>query len=71
MVFGILFCALVFHCVIEVIYSYEFRQVLSHRLTLVIPLGITLALALAFRFDWFDTILFCLLWIVWRGSAST
>lgn len=59
MVFGILFCALVFHCVIEVIYSYEFRQVLSHRLTLVIPLGITLALALAFRFDWFgyDTFL--------------
>ena len=59
MVFGIIFCALVFHCVIEVIYSYEFRTVLSHRLTLVLPLGAVLALALAFRFDWFgyDTFL--------------
>ncbi|MGI6007626.1 MAG: DUF6449 domain-containing protein [Ruminococcus sp.] len=53
LVFGIVFCALVLHGVIEVIYSYEFKKVLAHKGTLFLSLGITLLLALAFRFDWF------------------
>jgi ABC-2 type transport system permease protein len=53
MVFGILFSALVLHCVIEVIYSYEFRKVLSHKGTLFASLAAALLIAFAFRFDWF------------------
>lgn len=53
LIFGVVFIALVLHCLIEVIYSYEFRQVLAHKATFFASLAVTLLGALAFCFDWF------------------
>ena len=52
-VFGILFAVVVGHCLIEVIYSYDFKKVLSHKVTL----GISLAATMIFvGICWFDLV---------------
>ncbi|MCH1982875.1 DUF6449 domain-containing protein [Ruminococcus sp. OA3] len=52
-VFGIVFGAVILHCIVEVIYSYEFKKVLSQKITFFISLGVVLLFAAVFRFDIF------------------
>lgn len=51
--FGIVFGTVILHCIVEVIYSYEFKKVLSQKMTFFISLGIVLLFAAVFRFDIF------------------
>ena len=51
--FGIIFGTVILHCIVEVIYSYEFKKVLSHKVTFFISLGAVLLFAAIFRFDIF------------------
>lgn len=53
LIFGIVFVGIVAHCLTEVIYSYDFKKIVTHKGTL----GITLVVVLGFAFCcWFDLI---------------
>lgn len=52
-VFGAVIGCVISHCVIEIIYHFDFKKLFSHKLQLVLCLAGSILLILAFRFDWF------------------
>lgn len=53
LVFGAVVGSLISHCVIEIIYNFDFKKLLSHKLQYVCCLAAVLLSVMAFRFDWF------------------
>lgn len=58
-VFGLLCGALITHCLIEIIYGFDFRRLFAHKLHLVICMAAGLLILCGFKFDWvgYDTYL--------------
>lgn len=52
-VFGVIAAVVLSHCVIEVIYHFDFKKLLSHKVQLVFCLGVNVLLLLSFRYDWY------------------
>lgn len=52
-VFGLLMAGLICHCVIEIIYNFDFKKLFSHYKQLIICFIISLAALFSFRFDLF------------------
>ncbi len=53
LVFGAVVGSLISHCVVEIIYNFDFKKLLSHKLQYVCCLACVLLAVMAFRFDWF------------------
>ncbi|RHR57647.1 ABC transporter permease [Clostridium sp. AF18-27] len=53
LVFGAVMGSLISHCVIEIIYNFDFKKLLSHKLQYAGCLACVLLAVMAFRFDWF------------------
>lgn len=51
-VFGLLCGALITHCLIEIIYGFDFRRLFAHKLHLVICMAVGLLVLCGFKFDW-------------------
>lgn len=51
--FGVIVSVILAHCIIEIIYHFDFKKLFSNRLQLGIALVITVLLFLSFRFDWY------------------
>lgn len=51
-VFGILCGGIIAHCVIEIIYHFDFKKLFANRMQLVVCLAVSLLGLLAFRYDW-------------------
>ena len=51
-VFGALMGALISHCVIEVIYHFDFKKLFAHWPQLILAAALSMALFFSFRFDW-------------------
>lgn len=51
-VFGILCGGIIAHCVIEIIYHFDFKKLFSNKLQLVGCLAVSLLVMLTFRYDW-------------------
>ena len=51
--FGVIFGALISHCVIEVIYHFDFRSLFSYKLQLVGCIAAAMAVLITFRYDLF------------------
>lgn len=58
-VFGLLCGALITHCLIEIIYGFDFRRLLAHKVHLIICMAAGLLILCGFKFDWigYDTYL--------------
>ena len=52
-VFGAVIGGVISHCVIEIIYHFDFKKLFSNKLQLAVCLAGSILLILAFRFDWF------------------
>ena len=44
--------ALISHCVIEVIYHFDFKKLFAHWPQLILAAALSMALFFSFRFDW-------------------
>lgn len=51
-VFGILCGGTIAHCVIEIIYHFDFKKLFANKLQLVACLAVSLLMLLTFRYDW-------------------
>lgn len=51
-VFGLLCGALITHCLIEIIYGFDFRRLFAHKLHLIICMAAGLLILCGFKFDW-------------------
>ena len=51
-VFGAVMGALISHCVIEVIYHFDFKKLFAHWPQLILAAALSMALFFSFRFDW-------------------
>ena len=51
-VFGAIMGALISHCVIEVIYHFDFKKLFSHWAQLVLAAALSVAVFMSFRYDW-------------------
>lgn len=51
-VFGILCGGIIAHCVIEIIYHFDFKKLFSNKLQLAVCLAVSLLVMLTFRYDW-------------------
>lgn len=51
--FGLLFTGILCHAIMEVIYRFDFKAVLNHKIQLAGSLVVAVLLALCFQFDWF------------------
>lgn len=51
--FGVAAAALLAHCVIEIIYHFDFKKLFSHKWQLCLCLAACALLFLSFRFDWY------------------
>ena len=51
--FGLLFTGIICHAVIEVIYRFDFKAVLNHKIQLAGSLIVAVLIALCFQYDWF------------------
>lgn len=52
-VFGVLCGGIIMHCVIEIIYHFDFKKLFANYRQLVVCLMVSLLAMLAFRYDWF------------------
>ena len=52
-VFGAVIGCVISHCVIEIIYHFDFKKLFSNKLQLALCLAGSVLMILAFRFDWF------------------
>lgn len=52
-VFGVLFGALLTHCLMEIIYHFDFRKLFSHKLHLAVCMVAGILLLCGFKYDWF------------------
>lgn len=52
-VFGVLCGGIIAHCVIEIIYHFDFKKLLCNKLQLAACLAVSLLVMLTFRYDWF------------------
>lgn len=52
-VFGILCGGIIAHCVIEIIYHFDFKKLFANKMQLVACLAVSLLVMLTFRYDWF------------------
>lgn len=52
-VFGVICGAVICHCVVEIIYHFDFRKLFSHKLQLIGCILVSLAVLLVFRYDLF------------------
>ncbi len=50
-IFGIVFGGGICHCVVEIIYHFDFRKLFSHKLQLVCCLAVSVLIMMVFRFD--------------------
>lgn len=51
-VFGAVMGALISHCVIEVIYHFDFKKLFAHWPQMILAVALSIALFFSFRFDW-------------------
>ncbi len=52
-IFGVLCGALIVHCLMEIIYHFDFRKLFSHKVHLAVCIVAGLLIVCGFRFDWF------------------
>lgn len=52
-VFGVLCGGIIAHCVIEIIYHFDFKKLFSDKIQLAACLAVSLLVLLTFRYDWF------------------
>ena len=52
-VFGVLCGGIIAHCVIEIIYHFDFKKLFSNKIQLAACLAVSLLVLLTFRYDWF------------------
>lgn len=51
--FGVVASVILAHCIIEIIYNFDFKKLFSNKLQLGISLVVAVLLFLSFRFDWY------------------
>lgn len=52
-IFGAVVSVLLSHCIIEIIYHFDFKKLFANKLQLGLSLVVTILLFLSFRFDWY------------------
>ncbi|MCC8026479.1 MAG: DUF6449 domain-containing protein [Clostridium sp.] len=51
--FGVIVSVLLSHCIIEIIYHFDFKKLFANKIQLGIGLAVTVLIFLSFRFDWY------------------
>lgn len=51
--FGIVVAVVIVHCVVEIIYHFDFKKLFSDKIQMAVCLGLGLLVFLSFRFDWY------------------
>lgn len=52
-IFGVMAAVIITHCIVEIIYHFDFKKLFSHKRQLVLTLAAGILVFLSFRYDWY------------------